>query len=97
MQDTDYKYQTLLEILTSLGNLAVAFSGGADSALLLYAAKEALGAEQALRDMGFGSCVSGCMADWPESRWNRVRSHALQSRSPEIGLWRCADRQDLTM
>lgn len=37
------KYQTLLGMLQSLGNVAVAFSGGVDSAFLLRAAKEALG------------------------------------------------------
>ena len=37
------KYSILLEILKSCGSLAVAFSGGVDSAFLLYAAKEALG------------------------------------------------------
>ncbi len=36
------KYNKLLEILKSCGSLAVAFSGGVDSAFLLYAAKEAL-------------------------------------------------------
>ena len=37
------KYGKLKEILKETGQLAVAFSGGVDSALLLYAAKEALG------------------------------------------------------
>ncbi|MCL2665678.1 MAG: TIGR00268 family protein, partial [Defluviitaleaceae bacterium] len=37
------KYKKLLEYISSLGSAAVAFSGGVDSTLLLYAAKEALG------------------------------------------------------
>lgn len=45
MENTELviKYQNLLENLRSLGNAAVAFSGGVDSAFLLNAAKEALG------------------------------------------------------
>ena len=37
------KYNKLLNILRSTGSLAVAFSGGVDSAFLVYAAHEALG------------------------------------------------------
>lgn len=39
------KYRRLLEILRSLKKVMVAFSGGADSALLLHAARAALGAD----------------------------------------------------
>lgn len=37
------KYEDLKELLKSYGSAAVAFSGGVDSAFLLYVAKEALG------------------------------------------------------
>lgn len=39
----EIKFEKLLECLKSFGGAAVAFSGGADSALLLFAAREALG------------------------------------------------------
>ncbi len=37
------KYQSLLDYIKTFGRLTVAFSGGVDSTLLLYAAKQALG------------------------------------------------------
>ncbi len=42
-QNLQEKYNKLLNILHSTGGLAVAFSGGVDSAFLVYAAHEALG------------------------------------------------------
>ena len=41
--NVEEKYEKLKEILKDLDSVAVAFSGGVDSAFLLYAAKEALG------------------------------------------------------
>jgi uncharacterized protein len=42
-QEIKKKYDGLLSYLGKLDNIAVAFSGGVDSAFLLHAAKEALG------------------------------------------------------
>ena len=43
MTDTEMKYERLLKYLKSLESVAVAYSSGVDSTLLLYAACEALG------------------------------------------------------
>lgn len=43
MEPTSVKYNNLIQHLKSFKNLAIAFSGGVDSSLLLYLAKRALG------------------------------------------------------
>jgi uncharacterized protein len=43
MERVDEKAQALQEVLTSLGSVVVAYSGGADSAYLAYSASRALG------------------------------------------------------
>ena len=48
MPELNEKYQALCESLRAFGALAVAFSGGADSTLLLRASVDALGAENVL-------------------------------------------------
>ncbi len=48
MNDTEERLGTLAEVLGSIGPVVVAFSGGADSALVAWAATTALGAERAL-------------------------------------------------
>ena len=47
-KDQDQKYSNLIQNIKSYGKIAVAFSGGVDSCMLLVAAMEALGAENVI-------------------------------------------------
>ena len=46
--DTDQKYNNLIQNIKSYGKIAIAFSGGVDSCMLLVAAREALGVENVI-------------------------------------------------
>lgn len=52
------KYQHLLDALKALGKVAVAYSGGTDSAFLLKAAAEAVGTENVLACIGVSASLS---------------------------------------
>jgi len=64
----DAKYKSLSEILRSLGRVVVAYSGGVDSAFLLKAAVEVLGADNVLACIG----VSGSLSAHQHDRARRV-------------------------
>ncbi|MCL1895081.1 MAG: ATP-dependent sacrificial sulfur transferase LarE [Clostridiales bacterium] len=57
-KNLEEKYLDLREVIRADKSALVAFSGGADSALLAYAAKEALGYDNVL-------CVTACFASFP--------------------------------
>lgn len=72
------KYEKLKEHLASFGSLAVAFSGGVDSAFLLYTAREALG------DKLLAVTVSSCFN--PERELAEAREFCSERKIPMLVL-----------
>jgi len=56
--DIDNKYNSLKQILKSLGKVVIAYSGGVDSTLLLKAAVDTLGAENVLACIAVGPSLA---------------------------------------
>ncbi len=56
--DNQKKYEALAATLKGYGRVAVAFSGGVDSTLLLYAARQTLGKENVFVLHGVSELVS---------------------------------------
>ena len=57
------KYNSLQEILSRLGKVVVAYSGGVDSTFLLKAAVDTLGAENVLACIGISASLAGSQYD----------------------------------
>ena len=75
------KYHSLLETIRRSESALVAFSGGVDSALLAYAAKEALGYDNVL-------CVTARFASFPEREFRDAAAfceeHGMRHRAVEF-------------
>jgi uncharacterized protein len=56
--DTQEKYQTLKDILTNYGKVAIAYSGGVDSTFLLKACVDVLGKENVLACIGISPSLA---------------------------------------
>ena len=75
-KDLQEKYNRLISIIKECGKIAVAFSGGVDSAFLLYAAKEAVGADSVI-------AITANMAAFPDREMVAARKI-----SDELGVRR---------